>query len=303
MDRINLIIDCDTGLDDMVALMYAANRNEFNLLGVVAVAGNQTVDKTLKNTLNVMQVLNDTVPVYKGCDKPLLRDQVTAGEFHGESGLQGPVFPPLKKTAEELSGVDFILETIKTKKVTIVAIGPLTDIAKVVKQGSEYLHNIESVIVMGSSFIGGNVTPYAEFNTYADPEAASIVYSSPLKVVLFSLDVTHQVEVQKNAVSFGKSLNNLVGDMFSRGIKSYQEAYTRNNGGVALIHDPCCIAYLLHPNLFEGENCSVIVNLNKDDKEYGKTTKIAEKGNILAMNKLTSLELFWKYFNENLLEY
>ncbi len=301
MIKRNLIIDCDTGIDDMVALIWAANREEFNILGVVAVAGNQTVDKTLINNLNCMQALNNKVPVFKGCDKPLKREQVTASDFHGKSGLNGPVFPTLTKHAEKENGVDFIIKTIKTQKVTLVALGPLTDIAKVIQQAPEYLSNIEEIVIMGSSFRGGNVTKYAEFNTYADPEAADIVYSSGLKIALFSLDVTHQAEVPETLIEDAKEIDNFPATMFALGLEKYIEAYHKHNQKIAVMHDPCCIAYLLYPHLFEGEYCTVKVNCNNDER-YGESTKTA-KGNILTLNKLTDLNFYWEKYLVNLKNY
>lgn len=304
MDKINLIIDCDTGLDDMIALIFALNRKEFDIKGIVATYGNQTLDKTLKNTLNCVQALNDSVKVYKGSDKPLERDQITASDFHGESGLEGPTFPPLELKEESISGIDFILETISREKTTIVSIGPLTDLAKVILSGTPHLDNIEKIIIMGSAVDEeGNVTPYAEFNTYADPEAADIVYSSNLDIVLMSLDVTHQIFVDNTLIPFATSLNNQVGNMIASGLDSYIKAYNRHGKEIAMMHDPSCIAYLLDPTQFSGKKCKLRVNTDKESKYYGKSNKTEDDGNILLIKNIKSLSGFWDTFKEGARRY
>ncbi len=303
MTKRNLIIDCDTGIDDMVALIWAARREEFDLLGVVAVAGNQTVDKTLINNLNCMQALNNEVPVFRGSDRPLKRVQVTASDFHGKSGLNGPIFPPLTKQAEKQNGVDFILDTLKEKKVTLVALGPLTDIAKVIEQASEKeLQNIEEIVIMGSTFCGGNVTEVAEFNTYADPEAAEIVYSSRLPIALLSLDVTHQATVDPTLIDKAKAMGTGPAMMFALGLEKYIEAYHKHGQEIAFMHDPCCIAYLLYPELFRGEYHSVAVKTDDSKPDYGESF-ITGDGTIYTINKLKDIDAYWNYYLDNLSKY
>lgn len=303
MTKRNLIIDCDTGIDDMVALIWASRREEFNLIGVVAVAGNQTVDKTLINNLNCMQALNNEVPVFRGSDRPLKREQVTASDFHGKSGLNGPIFPPLTKQAEKIGGVDFILQQLQDKKVTLVALGPLTDIAKVIQRASEReLQNIEEIVIMGSTFCGGNVTEVAEFNTYADPEAAQIVYSSRLPLALFSLDVTHQATVDPDLIDKAKAMGTEPAMMFALGLEKYIEAYHKHGQEIAFMHDPCCIAYLLHPELFRGEYHSVSVKLDDKKSDYGQSV-ITGDGTIYTVNKLKDLDAYWNYYLDNLSKY
>jgi Inosine-uridine nucleoside N-ribohydrolase len=297
MDKTNLIIDCDTGLDDMVALIYALNREEFNIKGVIAVAGNQTVDKTLKNTLMVTEAINSSIPVYKGSERPLLRERVTASDFHGETGLKGPIFPPLHKEAENEDGIDFLIRTLKEEdKTTLVFIGPLTDLAAALKKDPSIKSGIDKAVIMGSSFSGGNVTKFAEFNTYADPEAADIVYSSGIDVVLMSLDVTHQITIEPETFKRISRIPNLTGDMLTRGLSAYMEAYRLNGEGVAKMHDPSTICYLLHPDFFSGSRHSVSVNTDSTSPRYGETVKTSDDGHILCINHIRSQREFWSDF-------
>ena len=179
MERV--ILDVDTGLDDSVALFLAAGLDEIHIEAVIATAGNVSVDKTLENTLNIMETAGSRSPVFRGSSRPLVREPIQAGNFHGESGLDGPVFPPRRyqKVMDE-DGVSAMIRIVRENPngISIVSVGPLTDLALALKRDPEIALLAKQVVIMGGSFSGGNVTKEAEFNTFADPEAAEIVFSS-----------------------------------------------------------------------------------------------------------------------------
>ena len=167
MDKRKIILDCDPGHDDAVAIMLAAKSPKIDLLGITVVAGNQTLEKTTANALNVCQYLGLDIPVYAGCGQPMIRDkQVIADDIHGETGLDGPVFAPLRKKAEDKHAVLYIIDTLMASDgdITLVPTGPLTNIAMAIRMEPRILPKIREIVLMGGCYQLGNVTPAAEFN-------------------------------------------------------------------------------------------------------------------------------------------
>lgn len=177
MEKRKIILDCDPGHDDAIAMMMAAKHPAIELLGITIVAGNQTLDKTLVNGLNVCQKLGIDVPVYAGMPRPIMREQIVAADIHGESGLDGPVFEPLTKKQEPVHAVSYIIDTLMASDgdITLVPVGPLTNIAVAMRMEPAIVSKIREIVLMGGAYGTGNVTPSAEFNVYADPEAARVV--------------------------------------------------------------------------------------------------------------------------------
>ena len=183
-----VIIDCDPGHDDAIALLLALASPEIDLLGVTTVHGNQTIDKTTDNALRVLALVGrEDVPVAQGSDRPLVREPHVAAHVHGESGLDGPELPPRASEPVAQHAVDFLVEHV-TPETVLVPVGPLTNIALALDRGVQPAR----IVLMGGAVAEGNMTPAAEFNIWADPEAAERVFHSGLDVTMIGLDVTHQ---------------------------------------------------------------------------------------------------------------
>lgn len=294
MERI--ILDVDTGLDDAVALFLAAGLEEISIEAVIATAGNVGLVKTVENTLNILETAGIRCPVYKGADKPLVRKPVEAGDFHGESGLDGPVFAPrtFQKVREE-DGIEALIRLVKANphQITIVSVGPLTDLALALSREPSVASLCKQIVIMGGSFSRGNVTESAEFNTFADPEAAERVFSSGAKMVLFPLDCTRQVTLSRNRLSDFQTRKGLSNAVFCACMESYTANYTKRGQGEPQMHDPLCVAYLVDPSKVETEYCTVSVDI-KEGPTYGKTTKVAtisENGVLIA--KRIDIPWFW----------
>jgi pyrimidine-specific ribonucleoside hydrolase len=260
-----VILDCDPGHDDALMLMLAFGSGRFDVQAVTCSAGNQTQEKTLKNALNVLSLIGADVPVYKGCEKPLFRDLVIADYVHGETGLDGPHFPPdpgIKAQAmSAVQGIAHILEK-STEKTTLVPTGPLTNIATFLLAYPHLKHKIERISLMGGGIFRGNITPLAEFNIFVDPEAAAVVFESGVPITMCGLDVTHQALIFEEDIQRIRAIGNKTAkvaaeimDFFSI---YYREACPELNGGAAL-HDPCALACLIEPEMFDMRPCYVTV--------------------------------------------
>ena len=301
MQRIILYVD--TGLDDAVAIILAAGSEAIHIEGLVATAGNVGLDRTLENTLNVCEVVGIKAPIYAGSEKPLKRDRVHAGDFHGVSGLDGPVFPPRKnQQVREGSGISFIIDTILANphEITLVPVGPLTDIAIAMQQEPRIITHVKEIVLMGGSFVGGNVTAEAEFNTYADPEAAQIVFTSGANLVMFPLDCTTQVNLSPEALARYKTFSGNSSELFCSCMDTYMANYQRKGKGHPAMHDPLCIAYLIDPKPFTYERHEVSVEL-VDQGTYGKTLrgKDCKEGGVLVAKAADTIH-FWSLIDEAL---
>lgn len=277
-----IIIDCDPGHDDAMAIMLAAAHPEkIDLLGIVTVAGNQTIDKVTQNALKVTTVLGRDIPVVKGAEKPLLRELKTAPEAHGESGMDGPFIEEVRGKAVQETALSFykrILE--KEDKVTIVAIGPLTNLALLFRAYPELKEKIECISLMGGSVYSGNITSKAEFNFYVDPEAAKIVYHSGVKLVQAGLEVTDET-----AITFDEIERFKEGGEASKFVYELFEFYTlfsrRNGLQKTPIFDACSVMYLLHPEIFDGQEYYV------DIETSGELTSGMSVADLRAWNTRT----------------
>ncbi|MGH8911499.1 MAG: nucleoside hydrolase, partial [Acidimicrobiia bacterium] len=192
---IPVLIDCDPGHDDAIAILLALASPELELLGITTVAGNTTLPKTTRNALKVLELTGRTdLPVAAGAERPLVRELVVAENVHGESGLDGPRLPEPQLRPVALHAVDFLAEQILgcADPVTLVPIGPLTNVALLIIRYPKVVSNLARIVSMGGAIGVGNTTPAAEFNIYVDPEAAHRVYRSGVPVTMIGLDVTHQ---------------------------------------------------------------------------------------------------------------
>lgn len=203
MKKRKIILDCDPGHDDAIAIMLAARHPAIDLLGITIVAGNQTLNKTLVNGLNVCQKLDINVPIHAGMPKPIMREQIVADNIHGESGLDGPKFAPLVRKAESKHAIQYIIDTLMNSDgdITLVPVGPLTNIAVAMRMQPAILPKIREIVLMGGAYGTGNFTPSAEFNIYADPEAARVVFTSGVPLVMMGLDLTNQTTCTADVIS------------------------------------------------------------------------------------------------------
>ena len=274
MNKIPVIIDVDTGIDDAVALVLALQAEELDIKGITTVAGNQTIEKTTRNTLDVVEYFGRAdIPVAKGMSKPLVRPQITAAYAHGESGLGTAVLPRADKKPEELDAVSFIKKTLEDsdEKITLVPVGPLTNIAVLLLAYPHIKEKIEKIVLMGGGAHQGNFTATAEFNIYADPEAAKVVFDSGVQIVMCGLDVTMKALVTPDDIDALKALNTKAGDFVAEAFRFYLNMYLKAGkiNGCA-VHDAVTITYLLHPEYITTKPGHTTVDY-VGDEAYGAT--------------------------------
>lgn len=267
METLPIIIDCDPGHDDALMLMLAFGCGKFDIKAVTTSAGNQTQDKTLGNALKILTLIKADVPVYRGCEKPLFRDLIIADYVHGETGLDGPSLPIPSLHPQPLSAVEGIAQILSEtdEKITIVPTGPLTNIATFLLAYPHLKEKIERISLMGGGIFRGNMTPLAEFNIFADPEAAHIVFKSGIPITMCGLDVTHKALVFQRDIDLFRSIGNKSGLATADLMDFFSIFYRKNrselDGGAAL-HDPCAIAWLINPNMFKSKPCFVDIEIN-----------------------------------------
>ena len=269
----NIIFDCDPGHDDAIAILLLGYLKNVNILGITTESGNQTINKTTKNAINVVNYLGLGYKIYKGNNKPLVRRKVTCPRIHGKTGLDGFDFPKYKQKCENIDAVTFIINTLKNtkEKITIITTGPMTNIGCAIKKAPEIKNNIEKIILMGGSIGAGNVTPAAEFNINCDPEAASICFKSKLPIYMIGLDVTRRVLVTDKYVEHISKINNKASIMFEALMKTFiknQKEVFNLDGGP--LHDPVTIAYLINNDLLHFEYVNTTIDTHKGDS-YGRT--------------------------------
>ena len=266
-----IILDCDPGQDDAVAIFLAiSSPDELELLGITAVGGNVPLALTEKNVRMMCDIAGrKDIPVFAGCADPMVRDAITAEYIHGDTGIDGiDVFEP-RTPLQDKHAVEFIIDTLRAAtgaSVTLVPTGPLTNIATAIQQAPEILDHIEEIVIMGGAMReGGNRTPSAEFNIMVDPHAADIVLNCGRPITLLGLDVTHRVLSTAERVARIAALGNAVADA-TVGMLSFFHRYDTekySSQGTPL-HDPCTVAYLLQPELFKTKLCNVAVETESE---------------------------------------
>jgi pyrimidine-specific ribonucleoside hydrolase len=260
-----VLLDCDPGHDDAIALLLALASSELELLGVTTTYGNQTLEKTTANALRVLELVERTdVPVSAGAERPLARELVVAAHVHGESGLDGPSLPDVRATPIPDDAASFTARAIRAAStpVTVVATGPLTNVARyLAEHGSD---GIGRVVVMGGAIAEGNFTPAAEFNIWCDPEAAAAVFDSGVDVSMMGLDVTHQAllgaDVEARLRDAGR-VGAFVADLNVYFTRYHRETYGWEG---APIHDAVAVAHLIRPGLVETRHRNVEVELESE---------------------------------------
>jgi purine nucleosidase len=266
-----LILDCDPGQDDAVAMFLAmSSPDELEILGITVVAGNVPLDLTQRNARMMCDVAGkNELHVYPGCDRPMQREPITAEYIHGATGIDGlDVFEPATPLQEQ-HAVDFVIETLLAadeNSVTLVPTGPLTNVGTAIDREPSILKGVREIVLMGGAMReSGNRSPSAEFNIIVDPHAAEIVFNCGRPITVMGLDVTHQVLSTRQRVERIKALDNPVADA-TAGMLSFFDRYDTGKYASegAPLHDPCTIAFLLKPELFEGKLCNIAVETESE---------------------------------------
>jgi len=260
-----LIIDCDTGVDDAVALLLAFASPEFDILGVCTTDGNVSAEQVARNTRIIREIAGrEDVPVHIGCPRPIVRDPVEAGHFHGESGLGDlEIFEPAAPAAPG-HAVNFIIDTVMRlppESVTLAVTGPMTNLAVAMVMQPEIIERLGPVIIMGGARSeGGNIIASAEFNVFADPHAAQVVFTSGCPITVLGLDATHQVRATAERIAAIEALPTRAAKTAARLLRFASKVSAEfMEGEDSPLHDPCTIAFLLRPELFTTRACAVLV--------------------------------------------
>ncbi|MFM5622969.1 pyrimidine-specific ribonucleoside hydrolase RihA [Aeromonas veronii] len=298
-----VILDCDPGHDDAIALILALASPELDVLAVTTSAGNQTPDKTLNNALRILTLLGrDDIPVAAGAPKPLARELIIADNVHGESGLDGPKLPDPAFAPQAMTGLELMAKCLREspQPVTLVPTGPLTNIALLLAAHPELKGKIARIVLMGGAAGAGNWTPAAEFNIYVDPEAADMVFKSGIPITMCGLDVTHEAQVMDEDIERVRAITNPVAQCVA-GLLDFFMIYHRDpkwGFAGAPLHDPCTIAWLLAPELFHGVECRVDIETSGEHTvgmtvvdRYGLTGKPANALVLLGLDRPGFIDL------------
>ena len=297
-----ILIDCDPGHDDAMAIMLAlGNKDAFEVLGITCVGGNQTLEKVSQNALKVLTVVGKEIPVAKGAAGPLIKEIAPAPEAHGDTGMDGPIIDEITMDFVPQNGVEFLRDKIlaESEKITIVALGPLTNIALLIKMYPEVKERIECIALMGGSATSGNSTPAAEFNFYIDPHAAHMVFHSGIPIIQAGTEVSLAASILHTEIEQFKGKGKV-----SDFVYDLLEFYSKYSKGLGIdrspIFDACPMMYLLHPELFVAKDYHVDIEL------FGELTagmSVTDKRvwynmpepNTKVLLDVTDRELFIKY--------
>lgn len=304
-----IILDCDPGHDDALAIILAAARPELDILGITTVSGNAEIEKTTLNALKICDLvsLNDVI-VSKGASDPFIRERGTAPSIHGDSGLDGPEFPEPSRSWSDEHGADTIIRLVKesNEPVSILPTGPLTNVAIALAKAPEIKENIQEIVLMGGGTFG-NWTPTAEFNIWADPEAAKKVFDSGIPLVVMGLDITHQALATKDVIERVNQIDNKVAKIVAELLVFFASTYKEQfDFDGAPVHDVLTVAYCVAPELFEFKDVNITVE-TKGEHTSG-TTLVDLHGNTgRKINSKFGMKLdvegFWELFIDALKKY
>jgi pyrimidine-specific ribonucleoside hydrolase len=283
----NLIIDCDPGHDDAVAILIAlAYPEALKLKAVTTVCGNNTLEKVTRNAQHILTVADASTILAAGALRPLIGEPIISTEFHGETGMDGPAVLPLYtypvSTRHAVEIMRMVLE--EGEQTAIAALGPLTNIALLIRLYPSLLSRIEVISLMGGAIEGGNCTQDAEFNIFVDPEAAAIVFSSGVPIVMSGLNVTSKTLIRKDQIEHLRKAGR-IGKFFCELMDFYGSKSKKFNVNGCMLHDPCAIAWLLHPEIFSGEKQGIDILLHGNAR--GKTVISSENPESVLVLKET----------------
>lgn len=267
----NIIIDCDPGQDDAVAILLAlASPDEINVLGITTVGGNVPLSWTESNARRICELVGrQDMKVFAGASQPLMRKLVTAEWIHGDTGMDGADLPDPTMPLQQMHAVSFIVETCLAapdKSITICPIGPMTNVALALMKSPEIIPKIKEIVCMGGAIKEfGNTTPAAEFNIYVDPQAAKVVLDSGISMVMMPLDVTHKALVTPKRLQDFKDLNSPVGNVCG-GMLDFFNRFDMSRYGFdgGPLHDPCVVAYLIEPEIFSGRHVHLDIEVSSE---------------------------------------
>ena len=305
-----IILDCDPGHDDAVALLLAARHPAIDLLAVTTVAGNQSVDKTTSNALKVLSLANlRHIPVARGMDRPLVRPAKHAPDIHGISGMDGPSVPEPDCEPLATHAVDLLIELLLNSDgdITLVPTGPLTNIAAAMRKQPAILPKIKAISLMGGAIGLGNVTPKAEFNIYADPEAAALVFASGCPLTVSTLEVTHQALATEEVVARLRSARRRVASFVADLLVFFAETYRTVFGFTAPpLHDPCAVAAVIEPDILKADMMHVEIETSGT---WTTGSMVCDVHNVLGLPANArvgyglEVERFWEMVLETILSY
>ena len=282
--KIPVILDGDPGHDDAIAWVLASTIDEFDIKAITTVAGNQTIDKVTYNALRIATLLKLDAEVAKGRDKPLMSDLITAPNFHGESGLDGPVLPEPDRQLSKLSAVELMAKVIKEskEKVIIISTGAQSNVAGLILAHPELKEKIRLISTMGGGLRNGNWTAAAEFNILVDPEAAHVVYNSGIPLQMCGLDVTEKALVYPSDWQRIRELNNPIAKV----VADWFDFFFIHVGSLgwkgATTHDPCAVLSIVHPEIFDIKDYYVQIDL---DGKYTRGATIADYRNVTGKDE------------------
>ncbi len=302
MIKKKIIIDCDPGIDDALAIMLALKSEELDVVGITITSGNVHGKKGAENALKILKELNRLdIPVYIGCCEPLKRELITAEDTHGCDGLGESFLPKVDEVTYKEGAIDFILETLNNQEVTVIALGPLTNIAMALQKDKDTMENMKELVLMGGAFKSfGNCSQVAEFNFWVDPHGAEIVFKElNKKITMVGLDVTRQCVLTPNYIEMIKQFNEPLGELIVKITRFYVDfhwAQERTLGCV--INDPLAIAYFINPELCTGKE--YFVDIVTEGKAIGMALVdegnfYREKPNCLVLTEVNSkafMEMF-----------
>jgi purine nucleosidase len=261
-----IILDCDPGHDDAIAMLLAAGSPEVELVAITTVAGNQTLEKVTRNALAVAAIAGlDGVPVAAGADRPLVREPIVAPEYHGESGLDGPELPEPTIALDPRHAVDLLVETIMAAEpgeITLVPTGALTNLALAVRREPRIAQRVREVVWMGGAAHGGNLSPVAEYNAAIDPEAAQIVLEAGWPVVMVGLDLTHQALADQPVLDAIGRVEGAPAAFTLELLEFFRGTYREQGFEWPPVHDVCAVAYVVDPGCMRVRRAPIAVELH-----------------------------------------
>lgn len=272
MSKVPIWFDCDTGVDDAVAILLANYLEEIDILGISTLSGNVTIDKTTANTIKVCDLMGKKYPVYPGASKPWIQPYESAVFFHGENGIGDAVLPDPSYEPEKELAWDALYRVAKEQngELEVVAVGPMTNIATALSKYPELSELIKRILIMGGAAVGGNCTPCAEFNIYTDPHAAQAVFRSGVPVVMCGLDVTLKAYITPEEVEEISRQNTPVTKFFKESTQKPLNLCLGFGLQGLCMHDSCPLLYLVHPEIFKAKEAGVYVE-TRSELTLGKT--------------------------------
>lgn len=302
MIRQKILMDSDPGHDDAIALLLASFSEKVELIGVTTCSGNQTIEKTSQNALNLLNYFSRyDVPIAKGSPTPMIRETRTCAEIHGESGLDGFTFPKYEDRYEDKSACDFLIEKIlANKEVIVITTGPMTNLGLAIKKNRSILNNIKEIIFMGGSTGEGNITKEAEFNILVDPEAADICMTSGVPLRMLGLNVTRKILVTNEIMNKASQIKTKGGELFVK----LMEVFNKNQHDffgleAGPLHDPATLVALLNPDAFKWKKMNVSVDTSFTERAGKTVCENKEPKNVMVAVDV-DLNKYWEEIYKHL---